>query len=114
MTVGGNVELYFSSDPYVKVHVFDRTFESKVVSKSLNPEWNQFFTIDMGEPRGIFHVEVFDHDKITKDEHMGQFTFNCAEFADGQVHDRWFKLVPKKKEKVSGEIRLKIQWHQKK
>eukprot|EP01121_Diplochlamys_sp_Union-15-3_P007018 TRINITY_DN1761_c0_g1_i3.p1 TRINITY_DN1761_c0_g1~~TRINITY_DN1761_c0_g1_i3.p1 ORF type:complete len:145 (+),score=35.93 TRINITY_DN1761_c0_g1_i3:46-435(+) len=98
------------SDPYVVVHAADKVFESKVVSKSLNPIWNQYFIADFSEPKGIVHVEVYDHDKVSSDEHMGQFSFNVSDHADGKLVDKWFKLQPKKSEKVTGEIRAKIQY----
>ena len=43
-------------------------------------------------------------------ENRGQVVVPIGTVADGKSHDQWYKLMPRKKENVSGELRLRIQY----
>ncbi|ELP88025.1 hypothetical protein EIN_419740 [Entamoeba invadens IP1] len=60
-----------SSDPYIKFHTSKtKTQKSKIISKTLNPRWNQTFQIkaEFGE-EVVF--EVWDNNTFTKDKPLG-------------------------------------------
>ncbi|ONM53785.1 Protein C2-DOMAIN ABA-RELATED 11 [Zea mays] len=55
VTHGRNLAVrdFTSSDPYVIVHVADKTTKTKVINSCLNPVWNEEMTFSMKEPVGI-------------------------------------------------------------
>lgn len=61
------------SDPYIKVKYKGRTqYKTKVISKSLNPRWNEkmkFKIADIAEP---LLLKVLDKDLLSEDDFMGQ------------------------------------------
>lgn len=61
-----------SSDPYVKVRYgTEDKFTTATVPKSLNPVWNEKFTIFTEDLNVPIYFNVFDHDRIGRDESMG-------------------------------------------
>lgn len=74
VTHGRNLAVrdFTSSDPYVIVHVADKTTKTKVINSCLNPVWNEEMTFSMKEPVGIIKFEVFDWDRFKYDDKMGQ------------------------------------------
>jgi Ca2+-dependent lipid-binding protein len=65
-------DLNGTSDPYVKVvYANEEKYTTSTVIKNLNPIWNEkftFFTHDLQLP---ICFQVFDHDRIGRDESMG-------------------------------------------
>merc|ERR1711962_1393942 len=60
-------------DPYVILSYGEQIEKSKVVQGNLNPEWNleKIFSVTKNSPKEIL-IEVYDKDKITKDDFMGR------------------------------------------
>ena len=67
------------SDPYVVISVdkTHATFQTQVMKRTLNPHWNQTFTIDgsLCTDQVIFKIEVFDWNLIMKHMEIGHGTF---------------------------------------
>ena len=60
------------SDPYVKVfYGNDEKYTTNIVDKSLNPIWNEKFTIFTEDLNIPLYFRLFDRDRIGKDENMG-------------------------------------------
>ncbi|KAL6068610.1 Defective in cullin neddylation protein [Balamuthia mandrillaris] len=107
---------------YCEVTVLDKKGEklckpkNTKVLKGSNPEWRQSLTFALAasEFTGLI-VRCWDKHTFRRDVFMGQITikFN-TELLEGQDSiDQWFPLNKsggKKKENVSGDIRLKIQY----
>ncbi|CAF1475342.1 unnamed protein product [Adineta ricciae] len=61
-----------SSDPYVKVvYGTEEKYTTQTVSKSLNPVWNEKFSIFTNDLNLPLYFHVYDHDRIGRDESMG-------------------------------------------
>ena len=66
-----------SSDPYTIVKIgtetqFASQAKTRVVKKTLNPEWNEFFTLHVNNPQSEkLLIEVKDHDTFGKDDSLG-------------------------------------------
>merc|ERR1712115_326165 len=77
MTVlrGRNLEKqkFGKPDPYVILSYGEQIEKSKIVQGNLNPEWNleKIFSVTKNSPKEIL-IEVYDKDKITKDDFMGR------------------------------------------
>jgi Ca2+-binding EF-hand superfamily protein len=76
-----------SSDPYVKVHL-GKSFsqKTKVVKKSLNPTWDRRFdAVTLTEKPQEVVFQVYDEDKLSKDELLGEARIQYAELEwDGE------------------------------
>merc|ERR1712243_394188 len=90
MTVlrGRNLEKqkFGKPDPYVIISYGEQVERSKIVQGNLNPEWNleKIFTVTKSSPKEIL-IEVYDKDKITKDDFMGR---TCILISDIPKHSK--------------------------
>ncbi|XP_064191676.1 multiple C2 and transmembrane domain-containing protein 2-like [Anguilla rostrata] len=68
-----------TSDPYVKFKLEGKTvYKSKVISKNLNPIWNESFSLPMRSLEQKLLVKVYDRD-LTKDDFMGSACMNLSD-----------------------------------
>ncbi|KAH7442809.1 hypothetical protein KP509_02G003400 [Ceratopteris richardii] len=90
-----------SSDPYVLVKVGNLSAKTRVIDKSLNPEWNQVFAFGKDKFQAPL-VELTIKDKDTlKDDFIGFFAFEIAEVPtrvppDSPLAPQWYRLEGKK------------------
>ncbi|GMH90999.1 hypothetical protein TrST_g6869 [Triparma strigata] len=115
-----------NSDPFVVINCNRRKVKTKVVMKTLDPEWNEHFEIDITDPYHIIKVVVYDWDKYSSNDFLGQFVFPIADLADGKKVKKWYRLIgndnkkgpdtsKKSKQEIDdendlGEIELEMQW----
>ncbi|XP_061762223.1 multiple C2 and transmembrane domain-containing protein 1-like isoform X6 [Nerophis ophidion] len=60
------------SDPYVKFKMGHQKYKSKVIPKTLNPQWREQFDFHMYEEKGGYvDITVWDKDAGKKDDFMG-------------------------------------------
>jgi Ca2+-dependent lipid-binding protein len=65
-------DLNGTSDPYVKVcYGIEEKYVTNIVPKSLNPIWNEKFTIFTEDLKIPIYFYIFDRDRIGRDEAMG-------------------------------------------
>jgi hypothetical protein len=105
-----------TSDPYVRIHVGKEIAngrKTRVVKKTLNPEWNEQFEINIRESqrKETVTIEVFDKDVIGKDDSLGKFTFqleslNLKFAASGEPLSRWHSFDPTSGEENKGQVLL--------
>ncbi|KAK5116968.1 hypothetical protein LTR62_006689 [Meristemomyces frigidus] len=107
-----------TSDPYLVVSLGDSKEATSVVSKTLNPEWNQSFEFPIvGADSALLEAVCWDKDRFKKD-YMGEFDVMLDEmFGSGHTitEPQWFKLESrrsgrrkKKDQNVTGEVMLKF------
>ncbi|XP_054630971.1 multiple C2 and transmembrane domain-containing protein 1 isoform X2 [Dunckerocampus dactyliophorus] len=66
------------SDPYVKFRMGHQKYKSKVIPKTLNPQWREQFDFHMYEEQGGYvDITVWDKDAGKKDDFMGRFVRLC-------------------------------------
>jgi len=76
-------DIFGASDPYVKIQLIDvQAAESadnvvdcvytKTRKKTLNPKWNEFFEFRVKPARNALQFEVYDENRITRDDFLGQ------------------------------------------
>ncbi|KAI4962795.1 hypothetical protein ZWY2020_025337 [Hordeum vulgare] len=56
-----------SSDPYVVVRMGKQKLKTRVVRKSINPEWNDELTLSVEDPTVPVQLDVFDKDTFFDD-----------------------------------------------
>eukprot|EP00730_Choanoeca_flexa_P000573 TRINITY_DN10254_c0_g1_i5.p1 TRINITY_DN10254_c0_g1~~TRINITY_DN10254_c0_g1_i5.p1 ORF type:complete len:642 (+),score=246.15 TRINITY_DN10254_c0_g1_i5:113-2038(+) len=90
------------ADPYVKMYVQPdpnkRTKQkTKIVKKSLNPEWNEKFTwkfsADTNLQGRFLSVEVWDWDRITRNDFMGAMAFELSELQDADTIKKGYFIL---------------------
>ncbi|TMW68436.1 hypothetical protein Poli38472_005904 [Pythium oligandrum] len=100
------------SDPYCIVNLVGKNgqlvrseeVKTSYVTNTLEAVWNQHFTIgkavDLRTVESV-HVELWDHDHITKDSSLGfvkiplsVFRMSPASTAQSELVDRWFRVEP--------------------
>ncbi|KAH7533826.1 hypothetical protein FEM48_Zijuj04G0172900 [Ziziphus jujuba var. spinosa] len=64
-----------SSDPYIKL-------KTRVVNRSLNPEWNEDLTLSISDPKLPVHLFVYDKDTFSLDDKMGDAEFEIGPFVE--------------------------------
>ncbi|XP_044974425.1 extended synaptotagmin-1 [Hordeum vulgare subsp. vulgare] len=95
-------DLRGTSDPYVRVQYGNKKKRTKVIYKTLAPNWNQTFEFaETGEPL-ILHVK--DHNAVLPTASIGNCTVEYSMLSPNQPADKWIPLQGVR----SGEIHVKI------
>ncbi|KAL5721852.1 Protein C2-DOMAIN ABA-RELATED 4 [Ranunculus cassubicifolius] len=71
-----------TSDPYVIVKMGKQKLKTRVVKKSVNPEWNEDLTLSVDNPVLPIKLMVYDHDTFSLDDKMGDAEFDIKPFID--------------------------------
>lgn len=95
-------DLRGTSDPYVRVHYGNIKKRTKVVYKTLSPQWNQTLEFpDHGYPL-VLHVK--DHNAVLPTSSIGDCVVEYERLAPNQMADKWIPLQGVK----NGEIHIQI------
>ncbi|ORX59741.1 hypothetical protein DM01DRAFT_1333202 [Hesseltinella vesiculosa] len=95
-----------TSDPFTRVRVDNHNvFRTRVIKKTLRPEWNETFVQPVTGAPIVFDFKVKDHNRLHNDVDLGQCHFNIWDLVQpGHSFDQWLPLYPQE----SGEIHLRI------
>ncbi|XP_074712136.1 multiple C2 and transmembrane domain-containing protein 1 isoform X2 [Strix uralensis] len=75
------------SDPYVKFRLGHQKYKSKIVPKTLNPQWREQFDFHLYEERGgIIDITVWDKDVGKKDDFIGRCQVDLSTLSREQTH----------------------------
>lgn len=106
------------SDPYVRLQLGKQRTRTKVVKKSLNPQWGEEFGFRVEDLKEELLVSVLDEDKYFNDDFVGQLKVPISQVFDSEnksLGPAWYPLQPKNKKsknKDCGEILLTIYFSQ--
>jgi Ca2+-dependent lipid-binding protein len=87
-----------SSDPYIKLTLLpDKKpkFSTKIKRNDLNPVFEEtfLFNVTFNElQRKILHFVVYDFDRLSKDDRLGQLTIPLDTIDFGELLDQWKDL----------------------
>eukprot|EP01094_Clydonella_sp_ATCC50884_P007615 TRINITY_DN16830_c0_g1_i1.p1 TRINITY_DN16830_c0_g1~~TRINITY_DN16830_c0_g1_i1.p1 ORF type:complete len:137 (+),score=35.99 TRINITY_DN16830_c0_g1_i1:175-585(+) len=105
-----DTDLIGKSDPYCKVF-FDGSmvpaYQTKVVKNCLDPVWEESFEATRHSELLYVTVEVFDHDRLRKDDRIGAATVSCRP-SDLPVLRRTARLVGRKGD-TSGHVCISVE-----
>lgn len=112
--VAADVNLFSAatSDPYLRITFADQLWTSPVVKATLNPEWNSgvvtryFLVYNMLQ---TVTVQVFDHDDLSSDDHIGSVRPFAVEEAPRLSEKELEVLHPKTGEKGAGFVTMKLE-----
>ncbi|KAL6219485.1 hypothetical protein ACLB2K_007244 [Fragaria x ananassa] len=71
-----------SSDPYIVVKMGKQKLKTRVVKKSVNPEWNEDLTLSISDSSHPIHIAVYDKDTFTQDDKMGDAEIEIGPFLE--------------------------------
>ncbi|KAK1301656.1 hypothetical protein QJS10_CPB12g00356 [Acorus calamus] len=95
-------DLRGTSDPYVRVHYGNIKKTTKVIYKTLNPQWNQTLEFpDNGSPLAL-HVK--DHNTVLPTSSIGDCVVDYERLPPNEMADKWIPLQGVK----NGEIHVQI------
>ncbi|GFS95314.1 multiple C2 and transmembrane domain-containing protein 1 [Nephila pilipes] len=82
-----------TSDPYVKFSLGNERYKSKVMFKTLDPQWLEQFNLHMyaDQPK-VLEISVYDKDFHGKDDFMGRCTIDLSGFEEEKTHSVWKDL----------------------
>uniref|UniRef100_A0A0N5BP80 C2 domain-containing protein n=1 Tax=Strongyloides papillosus TaxID=174720 RepID=A0A0N5BP80_STREA len=101
-----------SSDPYVKLCILPekkQKFETKIKRNNLNPVFDEtfLFNIPFNELYNMtLHLLVYDFDRISKDDRMGQLLIPLEGVDFGTTTDKWSPLEKPESDNDSKDARL--------
>uniref|UniRef100_A0A3B5L582 C2 domain-containing protein n=1 Tax=Xiphophorus couchianus TaxID=32473 RepID=A0A3B5L582_9TELE len=103
------MDLGRSSDPYVKVYILPdkaKIFETKVFKNTLNPFFNEQFTFQSTLQKSTAVMKVFDFNRFTKHEIIGELRVQLCNIDQNHVIEEWQDLAKPAKfeEENLGEI----------
>mmetsp|Transcript_38106 Transcript_38106/g.71454 ORF Transcript_38106/g.71454 Transcript_38106/m.71454 type:complete len:621 (-) Transcript_38106:302-2164(-) len=100
-----------TSDPYFKVRVGSEKFRTKTVRRSLNPCYDDRFTLLCDNPSAVLSIVAFDEDLGSYDDFLGQWNITLKDLKNKPLDGQW---VPLKNRRfitgTSGDILLQAQW----
>lgn len=98
------------SDPYVKLTLLPERkpkFETKIKRNSLNPVFDETFLFNLSFnelQRKTLQIAVYDFDRLSKDDRIGQLAIPLDTIDFGDVFDKWIYL--QQPETESDNVRL--------
>ncbi|XP_052115209.1 synaptotagmin-4 isoform X2 [Arachis duranensis] len=95
-------DLRGTSDPYVRVDYGNLKKRTKVIPKTLNPQWNQ--TLDFLDDGSLLVLRVKDHNALLPTSSIGECVVEYQRLPPNQMVDKWIPLQGVK----SGEIHIQI------
>ena len=100
------------SDPYVQMHVgnaVDRAEKTKVIKKSLSPEWNETFVFELDRAQRLEYLtlECFDWDRLSANDSLGVVELDLDSLVHNQECVEWYKLIQEGETEDCGELEIK-------
>ena len=96
-------------DPYVQLTLKDKKVLTSYKTGTLNPEWNEEFSLAAPSKNLILKVEVFNKRKFGGDDYLGSTIVRLKDLEDQLKVDKWYKLE-NNNTGDNGEIRLKLEF----
>ncbi|KAI8528683.1 hypothetical protein RHMOL_Rhmol12G0166600 [Rhododendron molle] len=91
-----------TSDPYVRIHYGNIKRRTKVMYKTLNPQWHQ--TLEFPDNGSPLELHVKDHNAILPTSNIGDCVVEYHRLLPNQTADKWIPLQGVKR----GEIHIQI------
>ncbi|RZC02143.1 Multiple C2 and transmembrane domain-containing protein 1 isoform C [Glycine soja] len=91
-----------TSDPFVRVHYGNFKKKTKVIYKTLNPQWNQ--TLEFPDDGSQLMLYVKDHNALLPTSSIGECVVEYQRLPPNQTADKWIPLQGVKR----GEIHIQI------
>jgi len=102
--IGQGKDLPPKADIYVSIWCGAQKFKTKSKTKTAVPVWDESFQVSAeSSKKRSLEIECFDHDKIFRDQSLGEFKIAVDPITVGAPLKGWFKLTNPKQRKKQGE-----------
>jgi tRNA A-37 threonylcarbamoyl transferase component Bud32 len=104
-----------TSDPYciVTSTLSKQRFKTKIMKKTLNPEWNEEFGLFADALQGRLFLKCWDKDLIS-DDFLGELSIDLSTVTPNETLDQWYSLNNEPKQKPTNQepaqIHIKIHY----
>ncbi|XP_059455671.1 multiple C2 domain and transmembrane region protein 8-like isoform X2 [Corylus avellana] len=105
-------DLRGTSDPYVRVQYGNLKKRTKVMYKTLNPQWNQ--TLEFPDDGSQLVLHVKDHNALLPTSNIGDCVVEYQRLAPNQMSDKWIPLQGVKRGEIHIQVTRKVPEIQKK
>ncbi|KAG6817624.1 hypothetical protein H0H87_006252 [Tephrocybe sp. NHM501043] len=97
------------SDPYAVFSLNgDKVFKSQTIKKTVNPDWNETFNVEVPSRVGSnFRIEVFDWDQMGASDSLGEARIDLEEIEPFQAFERILNLSSAKHGE-EGHVRIRM------
>ncbi|XP_034673142.1 synaptotagmin-5 isoform X2 [Vitis riparia] len=99
-------DLRGTSDPYVRVQYGSLKKRTKVMFKTLNPQWNQ--TLEFPDDGSPLELHVKDHNALLPTSSIGDCVVEYQRLPPNQMADKWIPLQGVKRGEIHVQITRKI------
>ncbi|KAK1565162.1 hypothetical protein Q3G72_020185 [Acer saccharum] len=99
-------DLRGTSDPYVRVQYGDLKKRTKVVYKTLNPQWSQ--TLEFPDNGSPLELHVKDHNALLPTSNIGDCVVEYQRLPPNQMSDKWIPLQGVKRGEIHVQITRKV------
>ncbi|KAE8722434.1 auxin efflux carrier component 1-like [Hibiscus syriacus] len=72
-----------TSDPYINFRMGNQSLKTKVIEGDVNPVWDEDLTLSIRDPEMSIQLNVYDYDRFSKDDEMGDAEFDIKAFIEG-------------------------------
>ncbi|KAJ4713403.1 Synaptotagmin like [Melia azedarach] len=105
-------DLRGTSDPYVRVQYGNLKKRTKVIYRTLNPQWHQ--TLEFPDDSSPLVLHVKDHNALLPTSNIGDCVVEYQRLPPNQMSDKWIPLQGVKRGEIHIQITRKIPEVQKK
>lgn len=99
-------DLRGTSDPYVRVHYGNYKKRTKVIYKTLTPQWNQ--TLEFPDDGSPLMLYVKDHNALLPTSSIGECVVEYQRLPPNQMADKWIPLQGVKRGEIHVQITRKV------
>ncbi|ESW24745.1 hypothetical protein PHAVU_004G156400 [Phaseolus vulgaris] len=99
-------DLRGTSDPYVRVHYGSFKKRTKVIYRTLNPQWNQ--TLEFSDDGSPLMLYVKDHNALLPTSSIGECVVEYQRLPPNQMADKWIPLQGVKRGEIHVQITRKV------
>lgn len=101
-----------TSDPYVRVHYGNLKRRTKVMYKTLTPQWHQ--TFEFPDDGSLLALHVKDHNALLPTSSIGDCIVEYQRLPPNEMSDKWIPLQGVKKGEIHVQVTRKVPELQKK
>ncbi|KAF2076289.1 hypothetical protein CYY_002404 [Polysphondylium violaceum] len=105
------MDLNGHADPYTEIHFGGKKiFKTETIKKTLSPTWNATHKILIHKSEENYHLtfKVWDWDKATQNDFIGETTLDVKSLLDNIIVDQNYNIMKKEKERGKLHILSKL------
>ncbi|XP_059644013.1 uncharacterized protein LOC132285804 [Cornus florida] len=99
-------DLRGTSDPFVRVQYGNMKRRTKIMFKTLNPQWNQ--TLEFPDDGSPLELHVKDHNALLPESNIGDCVVEYQRLPPNQMSDKWIPLQGVRRGEIHVQVTRKV------